>query len=381
MACLMVAMGGCSADISSTTERPQTVLPADAHLVPIPRSGQKAARRWMKGEGLDLKQLEVMPVTERAARLNQAVYNYCESGTATSPHDLNELFENCQTACGGFSYVLRSALEATGIRTRFVHLYNIPNQGNHTAIEVDVGGRWALFDPTFGVFFTSDGTASGYPLSLSEVAGTKSEEDLSKMVLQAVDAPNAAATISIDALYSETFGHLYMELRNYLVAEALSFEDPREWRMLEIDLRLKRGRGVMGDFTSEDFQSLNDSWLADTNDLLNNDDLTDDTSFNASRLWSSLPYLTTLSVGPLDPGMAGEISILLWNPDSQHTDLQLMALGKSGSLNSERILSVPPGRSELKFPFMAHEPQLRIGLKNLGAVPVIHLFGVAAETG
>ena len=43
------------------------------------------------------------------------------------------------------TYVLRGLFAALGYKTRYVNLYNIPNQGNHTLVEVQwKGGTWSV---------------------------------------------------------------------------------------------------------------------------------------------------------------------------------------------------------------------------------------------
>ncbi len=60
-----------------------------------------------------------MPSVNIAKYLNHVVFNHCAT---ISPHtgekDINELFDFCKTACGGYSYVFRGLLAAHGIKTR-----------------------------------------------------------------------------------------------------------------------------------------------------------------------------------------------------------------------------------------------------------------------
>ena len=69
------------------------------------------------------------------------------------PQDINDLFAHCVTACGGRSYVLRGLLAACGLHSKYQNIYNIPIQGNHSAVEVMLNEQVAFLDPTFGAFF------------------------------------------------------------------------------------------------------------------------------------------------------------------------------------------------------------------------------------
>ncbi len=120
--------------------------PIAAVAQPIPQSGIDAATEWYARQGLRLEAFRNMPIAEAGKRLNQVVYGFCSSGSPSSP-DINQLFHQCTTACGGYSYVLRGLLKAISAETRYANFYNIPNQGNHTAVEVKLEYRiwgWRL---------------------------------------------------------------------------------------------------------------------------------------------------------------------------------------------------------------------------------------------
>lgn len=126
-------------------DQSEDIVLAAGHVSPIDSAGRKAARFWLDRQGIDFSKLKTMSPSERAARPNQAVYDFCENGHADTPNGVNDLYKTCATACGGISYVLRGLLEATGDRTRYAQFYNIPNQGNHTPVEVDLGnGHWGF---------------------------------------------------------------------------------------------------------------------------------------------------------------------------------------------------------------------------------------------
>ena len=60
-------------------------------------------------------------------------------------------------------------LEYLGHQTRYVNFHNIPQQGNHSAVEVLIDSKWGFLDPTFGAYFTKNGFATGDLLSLNEI--------------------------------------------------------------------------------------------------------------------------------------------------------------------------------------------------------------------
>jgi len=91
-----------------------------------------------------------------AKRMNYLVFNYCKSPHNTQTvSNLDELFKNCVTACGGRSYVLKGLLTVYGINSRYVNLYNLPKQGNHSAIQADINNQHVFLDPTFGTFIAN----------------------------------------------------------------------------------------------------------------------------------------------------------------------------------------------------------------------------------
>lgn len=376
----LLGVTGCGALLGELDADTYDQALAEGHAEPLPRAARKAARDWFKRQGLDENVLSSIPASERAARLNQAIYHFCENGTAETPADMTELYRACKTACGGISYVLRGALEATGLRTRYAHLYNIPNQGNHTAVEVDLGnGRWGFFDPTFGTYFTHDGKLGGSVKSLTDIAASQSQSHLAQTVHQAPNEAREVLTDPLGRLYNARFDHPYMSLQNYRVAEVLSYDDPREWMILDIDLRLENGSASLGDFDAQTIDALSSAWLRDTNALLLNADLTDDVSYNASRLWATRPHLTTLSLSPARQDQVGQLDLVLFNSADVPTDVQILPLGKSVRIDAHRIISLHPGRNTLSLEVTAQESKVQLGLKNLGPVPVVHLFGTSVE--
>lgn len=377
-------LGACS---QATEVKPSSISSLKASEfetlhTPIPSSGQLAATNWLEQNAYDLDLIRALPLAERSARLNQAVYDFCEGGTASSPPDINDLFKNCKTACGGFSYVLRAMLEATGARTRYVNLLNIPQQGNHTGVEVRIDDDWAYFDPTFGAYFTENGTVDGRVLGLSEIASSTQKINLEDKVLQASNTRMDVINSPLETLYAETFQHAYMDLQNYQLPEFLSYGDPREMILLEVDVRLQDRRARIGNLEAADFQSLSNGWLADTNAILLNDDFTDDTSYNASMLWGrNRPSMTVVALDNATIGEGGLISLIFWNGAKTDVTLQIMPMGKTLSLRANRFATLPTGRSRLDIPYRAQERNARFALRNTEEAGVIYLFGIEVTPG
>lgn len=69
-------------------------------------------------------------------------------------------------SCGWRQVLMADLFKQIGIESRAVNFFNVPFQGNHTAIELLIDGKWMFFDPTFGVYFERPG--GGKPLSAAE---------------------------------------------------------------------------------------------------------------------------------------------------------------------------------------------------------------------
>lgn len=345
-------------------------------LQPLPESAHIAARAWLDRQGIDVQALAALPVDERARRLTQAVYSYCEHGPQTVSR-IEDLYVECSTACGGYSYVLRGLLEVTGARTRYVNLYNIPNQGNHTAVEVEVDGDWGFYDPTFGAYFTEDGTAAGPILSLSDVAAGLSGRSLDAHVRQARKHDEAWMEDALEALFSEPFEHPYMSLANYQLAEALSRDDANELVILDIALHLEDGQARLGAIDADGFEAAQSAWLTQTNALLNDPDLSNDISFNTSLLSNAgLQRMTLITLTGAEPGTRYRLRLNLFAPAA--TSLQISPLSRTAVFAGDAVIELTGGRTLTEAHFVASEPVVQFALRNLAPHGRAHLFGVEA---
>jgi len=83
-------------------------------------------------------------------------------GPPTSVYDLDSVMHG---ACGWRTLFIQALFKEIGIPTRSVHLWTVPIQGGHVAVELFINGKWMFFDPTFGLYFEA---GNGVPLSLEE---------------------------------------------------------------------------------------------------------------------------------------------------------------------------------------------------------------------
>ncbi|MFZ2101878.1 MAG: hypothetical protein WAU86_15070, partial [Oricola sp.] len=236
---------------------------------PLSEDAISAAHEWFKRQDISEKSFSSIPLEESAKRLTKAVYSFCISGNA--PQDLNDLFVACTAACGGYSYVLRGLLETIGAETRYANFYNIPNQGNHTGVEVRIGDRWGFLDPTFGAYFTVDGSPDGETLSVRQVAYEVPFGTLDKHVLQARKQPEEFVLAKLGDLFNEQFEHSYMTLINYQVAERISRANSDSLLSLDIPLEVENGKAEFGSMEIAGLVVKQSEWLALTNATLNDD--------------------------------------------------------------------------------------------------------------
>lgn len=87
-------------------------------------------------------------------------------GVAKTPSPDDTIAER-KGACGSFTNTLLALAAAQGFEGRVVSLLNYPKGDGHAVAEIKTDGRWALYDPTYGAFYTLKG--SEVPLSLAEL--------------------------------------------------------------------------------------------------------------------------------------------------------------------------------------------------------------------
>lgn len=347
---------------------------------PIPDAGISAASAWFDDQGIREDGLANMPVAEVGKRLNQAVYSFCQHGS--QPGDINELFVRCTAACGGYSYVLRGLLEALGHETRYANFYNIPNQGNHTAVEVRLeDGSWGFLDPTFGAFFTVDGKAEGQLLPITSIAYELPFGSLGQHVLQSAKVGADILGSPLAQLYPLKFDHQYMVLENYQVAEQISTGETGTELTLEVPLDVVDGRAEIGTPDLASLQEMQAKWLEDTNATLNDEDPLNDTSFNTSMLYADadVDRETVITVDGLEPGHRYQLKLTFRANPNVTGRMQINGVGKAVRIAPAEGVTVSSDGVvyEAKFTPLRRFAQFRV--RNMEETGVVHLLGVHIE--
>jgi hypothetical protein len=272
---------------------------------------------------------------EIAKFLNQLVFSFCRTEAPhTGVNDINELFTNCNTSCWGYSYVLRELLNVYGIKTRYSNFYNLPQQGNHTAVEVEIKkGRWSLFDPTFGVFFTKDGNPESEPLSTEEVRFLLDEVSIFKSVNSVSTKRLVTENHKLINLYNNQFSANYMKLENYLLAEQAVSAGVNAVVPLILPVDLKNGYVMFGSKTFLDLKTANLNFLNDTNNILNNESLKDNVSFLFRIIGENVDFRTIniLRFNNLIPGIKYDLEIYGYAPN--YSKIQIVPIGRSAKIN------------------------------------------------
>lgn len=70
-------------------------------------------------------------------------------------------------ACGSFTNTFLALAAAQGLEGRVISLLNYPQHDGHAVAEIKLRNKWALYDPTYGAFYTLENNET--PLSFSEI--------------------------------------------------------------------------------------------------------------------------------------------------------------------------------------------------------------------
>ncbi|MDF1610275.1 transglutaminase-like domain-containing protein [Hoeflea sp. YIM 152468] len=342
---------------------------------PVDKEQLAAAQSWLKRNDIPLARLQSMSPSERAKILTFYVYKHCRVGSGT-PENLAQLYDDCATQCGGYSYVYRGLAEAAGLTTRYARLYNIPNQGNHVAVEVQVdNGKWGYFDPTFGSYFSNPESADQV-LDLREIT-TAALETLEANVHQANKDHPLKINKPITEIFDGIFDHQYMSINNYRVTEAISNDNPNEHVVLEIPLELKAGEASMGSFDHTEFSDLSKVWLEQTNASLNDDDEFNDISYVASYLTNTREDRTTMiSLSDLEPGQSYTGKLRLINPSNVDQTIQLSSLGRGLQVSGSGLITLQPGTQDVDIVLKARQAFGQFYVRKLDPGGIAYLFGI-----
>jgi hypothetical protein len=142
------------------------------------RLGRPEALYWMKRIALRLDPglADAPDRMSLVLRLRDFVHHRVRQGgntTAWPRHDEYERFVQAivsreeAVSCQGAAWLYRDLLNAFGVQAREVSLFSRTYWQNHASVEVRLGGRWVVMDPTFNVAFTDD---AGRLLSYQELA-------------------------------------------------------------------------------------------------------------------------------------------------------------------------------------------------------------------
>lgn len=269
--------------------------------------------------------------------LTAHVFGVCSSEPQTG--SMIDLFENCKTACGGYSYVLRSLLEYLGYQTRYANMHNIPQQGNHTAVEVLIEGEWAFLDPTFGAFFSENGEASGPLMSLSQIVkdGIKSHNvfRVRNRGVNHIEKPlDEIFTNEKDLTDPLKNGTGTLLVSSYLRTEQIEYGSKEILLPLEIPIVLDgKNMASFGTLSDLSFELLQEIWLTQTNERLNDEITKNDVSFNTSFLYNnSGPKITFLRISNLQPKTRYNIFLNFFT-NEKSLKVQITNIGKYTSHN------------------------------------------------
>ncbi len=346
-----------------------------AESTPILASQKVAAESWLKKHGDDAEVFRRLPAAEVAKRLSYATYNFCEPGTGTF-HNASELYDKCSTQCAGFAQFYRGLAEVVGLNTRLVNIYDIPFQGNHTAVEVQLPhGKWGFIDPTFGAFFSADGRADGNILSFAEVHGKTDVRELKKRVVQAKRGSVSLLMRPLNFLFSGKFEHAGMPIENYQEFEAVSHDKPQELVVLQLPLAAKGGSAEIGDLHGSDINFLQRAWQEVTAASLRSPDINSHISFDTAYLSNGREdTVTLLTLADLKPKAHYHLYLRMVNQYQFPQLLQVASIGHVVDFESDHIQTVRPGISTLHVEFVARRARGEIYLHNLESTSLLEMY-------
>lgn len=347
-------------------------------------NGEKlAAMKWFESQSLDVSSLKRFAPKDVAKVLTKSVYGFCLS----EPQVVNmvDLFQNCKTACGGYSYVLRGLLEYLGYRTRYANLHNIPQQGNHTAVEVLIDGEWGFLDPTFGVYFTENGLATGDLMSLSEIVlhGVSS-----KNVFRVVDRGSSNIDLPLEKIFTNQ-KPISEPLRNgtgplmvssYSLAEQIEYREQEILLPLEIPLTLDSNDSVsFGTLENVSFQELQQNWLVKTNETLNDEQIYNDVSFNTSFLYNyEGQKISFLKIKNIKPKQKYSVKFNFYT-NQELAKVQISNVGKFTVHDFSNPVEIKKGSSIISGTFLSGKDEATFLIRNIDNTGIVRLFGIESK--
>ena len=246
------------------------------------------------------------------------VADFCTNSqdAGVSPSPPADFSSPCNGPCGVQASYLNEFLMAWGFEARLLNLYNVPFQGNHTVVEVNLGGKWRLLDPTFGLFFL-DGqelATTARVVGGDGLAGRAADLGSSKELLSGGGGFHAFLPPDAEELGSKFWSEDSYSKAEEVVPVGL---DPLQ----DIDLQIFVPLG--GGFPEETCVALDSEcdsiWLEETNATLLNSSMADNVSFLARNVGVYEPYFVnsptiklhpTLPEGLYNKGQDVSLSIL-----------------------------------------------------------------------
>lgn len=347
--------------------------------------GVVAARQLLNKNIGDWKKLCQYSASDLTKLLNAFVYNYCEKPkSGESLNDINSLFSNCYTACGGRSYVLRGLLAVYGIKSSYRNIYNIQKQGNHSAVEVGFKDKLLFLDPTFGVFFTKK-SINDIPLSLDEIIYFFNKTNLVKHVYQSIKISKYSMIfkLPINKIYSQHFDSSLMDIESYIEHENSEKLDAGKILFLTANITLKNDHYSVGCMNADSAESASLCFLKETNNLYSGTHANKYISyvFNTLGFLSNQFRINIFKLNDLNPDSIYRISLLINKSNSQPSVLHI-----SPYLN--RLLFAPNNKKiDLKKGLMIYQLLFKARYKNADFMlylspeshEIVNLYGFSIE--
>lgn len=108
-------------------------------------------------------------IDEKVKRINWWVHTHLYQVDPEPPNTYLKILEQRRGQCGSSSFVFQGLVKRLGLKTRSVGLFCIPRQNGHVGAEVWYEGAWHFFDPSFGVFFSSNAKVDGPVASYADI--------------------------------------------------------------------------------------------------------------------------------------------------------------------------------------------------------------------
>jgi hypothetical protein len=371
---LLLAAGGCRPTDSFKAKADKAVSVGVPGVWDDPFNEKTAAahaRKLLVRKLASSEPFKGLSETEKIKTLLFFSFNFC---TNSQPHtgqkNINDLFTDCKSACGGFSYVLRGLLASQKIKSRFVNLYNVPIQGNHTLVEAEYApNRWMLVDPTFGTYFSIVRQKKEKYLSLDEVRLLSQKEiaKAAKTTEKRSDFTNNTANGRV-SFFQDSFNFPNMAVGSYIEAEG-AIPVGQGIPMLQplvMTLDLKSGIEQAGDLSATSLQHGREAWLKWSNRTLQNENPSDDTSYLFHIVGDYPPYFESLNIIKLEklqPKEFYEIEIAGISELGKKAQLSIVSLGKNIIIPFEEPIILKEGRFTIKRQFFAKKNNGEICLK------------------